>query len=68
MNNFQVSWIDNEGLELYSDWMDYKNAVNLFKEICKEKVDDNQVEARFWGENDTLLKRFNNIENKYYRC
>lgn len=47
MNNFQVSWIDNEGLELYSDWMDYKNAVNLFKEICKEKVDDNQVEARF---------------------
>lgn len=34
----------------------------------KEKVDIDQVEARFWGENDILLKRYNNIENKYYNC
>ena len=66
MNYYQVSWIDNEGLELYSGWIDYKNAINLFNDICKDKVDDEQIEARFWGENDTLLKRFNNIENKYY--
>ena len=43
MNNFQISWIDNEGLELYSDCMDYKNAVNLFNDICKEKIIINQV-------------------------
>lgn len=68
MNNFQISWIDNEGLELYSDCMDYKNAVNLFNDICKEKVDIDQVEARFLGKNNILLKRYNNIENKYYIC
>ena len=28
MNYYQVSWIDNEGLELYSGWIDYKNAIN----------------------------------------
>lgn len=68
MNNFQVSWINNEGLELYSGWTDYVSAINLFREICKEKVDIDQVEARFWGENDILLKRYNNIENRYYNC
>ena len=41
MNNFQVSWINNEGLELYSGWTDYVSAINLFREICKEKVDTN---------------------------
>ena len=44
MNNFQVSWINNEGLELYSGWTDYVSAINLFREICKEKVDIDQVE------------------------
>ena len=38
MNNFQVSWINNEGLELYSGWTDYVSAINLFREICKEKA------------------------------
>ena len=46
MNNYQVSWIDNEGEELYSGWIDYETAITLFSEICEETVDYNQVEAR----------------------
>lgn len=66
MNWFQVSWLDNEGLELYSGWIDYESAITLFEDICKEKVDYNQVECRLYGEYDVLLKRFDNIENKLY--
>ena len=66
MNNYQVSWLDNEGLELYSGWIDYESAITLFEDICKEKVDYNQVECRLYGEYDVLLKRFDNIENKLY--
>lgn len=66
MNNYQVSWLDNEGLELYSGWIDYESAITLFEDICKEKVDYNQVEARLYTANDVLLKRFDNIENKLY--
>lgn len=66
MNNYQVSWIDNEGEELYSGWIDYETAITLFSEICEETVDYNQVEARLYTANDVLLKRFDNIENKLY--
>lgn len=66
MNNYQVSWLDNEGLELYSGWIDYESAIDLFNEICEETVDYNQVEARLYTANDVLLKRFDNIENKLY--
>lgn len=66
MNNYQVSWLDNEGLELYSGWIDYETAITLFSEICEETVDYNQVEARLYGPHDALLKRFDNIENKLY--
>lgn len=64
MNDYQVSWIDNEGEELYSGWIDYETAITLFEDICKEKVDYNQVECRLYGEYDVLIKRFDNIENK----
>lgn len=35
-------------------------------EICADKVDDEQIEARLYGLNDVILKRFDNRENKYY--
>lgn len=66
MNNYQVSWLDDKGLELYSGWIDYESAIDLFNEICEETVDYNQVEARLYGPHDVLLKRFDNIENKLY--
>lgn len=58
MNNYKVSWIDIHNNEWFSDDMDIYNATKLYNEICNDKVDNEQIEARLWGENDIILKRF----------
>lgn len=66
MKEYKVSWCDLEGNEFFSEEYGYDEALQLYNEICVDKVDDEQIEARLYDLNDAILKRFNSIENKYY--
>ena len=66
MKEYKVSWTDIRGNEFFSEEYGYDEALQLYNEICVDKVDDEQIEARLYDLNDAILKRFNSIENKYY--
>ncbi|WP_018592641.1 hypothetical protein [Terrisporobacter glycolicus] len=66
MKEYKVSWTDIRGNEFFSEEYGYDEALQLYNEICADKVDNEQIEARLYN-SDILLKRFDNIENKYYK-
>lgn len=66
MKEYKVSWTDIKGIEFFSEEYGYNEALQLYNDICVDKVDDEQIEARLYGLNDVILKRFDYIENKYY--
>lgn len=66
MKEYKVSWTDIKGNEFFSEKYGYNEALQLYNEICANKVDDEQIEARLYGLDDIMLKRFDYIENKYY--
>lgn len=66
MNDYKVSWTDNEGLEFFSEYLKREDAFILFNEICKNKVDEDQIEACLYDPDNFPIKTYNNIENKLY--
>lgn len=66
MKEYKVSWTDIRGNEFFSEEYGYDEALQLYNEICVDKVDDEQIEARLYGSNDVILEQFDNTESKYY--
>ena len=62
MKEYKVSWTDTKGIEFFSEEYGYNEALQLYDDICADKVDDEQIEARLYNSN-IVLKRFDNMQN-----
>lgn len=57
--SYKVSWIDINNQEWFSDNMNRYDATKLFDEICKDKVDYEQVKACLYNGNYLIKSHIN---------